>query len=72
MLAVCALLASIEDPSAAATFVAAIVQAAVMDASDCGMVQAARFTEHACAQHVRDAISLDAIEHAIAARGAQR
>lgn len=61
-MAVCALLAAIDEPSSAATFVASIAQAAVMDAGDCGMIQAARFTEHECARHVRETIDLDQVQ----------
>lgn len=64
-MAMSALVASIDDPASAATFVAATVQAAVMDAGDCGMIQAARFTEHACAERVRVAIPIELVERAL-------
>lgn len=57
VLAIQALVAALEDPSSAATFVALTVQAAVMDAGDCGMMQAARYTEHECARLVRESIA---------------
>jgi hypothetical protein len=61
-MAVYALLLAVDEPASAATFVASIVQAAVMDAGDCGMIQAARFTEHECARHVRETIDLDHVQ----------
>lgn len=61
-MAIHALLSSIDEPASAATFIATIVQAAVMDAGDCGMIQAARFTEHECARHVRETIDLDLLQ----------
>jgi len=61
-MAISALLAAIDEPASAATFVASIVQAAVMDAGDCGMIQAARFTEHECARHVRESIDFELLQ----------
>jgi len=65
VLAIQALLATLEDASSAATFVALTVQAAVMDAGDCGMMQAARYTEHECARLARESISATVFLHAM-------
>lgn len=65
VLAVSALLDAIEQPESAASVVVAAVQAAVMDAGDCAMISAARFTEHECARLVREAIDVSMITTAL-------
>lgn len=65
VLAIQALLAAVDDAVSAATFVALTVQAAVMDAGDCGMMQAARYTQHECARLVRESISATVFLHAM-------
>jgi hypothetical protein len=72
VLAIQALLATLEDASSAATFVALTVQAAVMDAGDCGMMQAARYTEHECARLTRESISATVFLHAMGEAQASR
>ena len=67
VLAVDALLAAIEQPESAASVVVAAVQAAVMDAGDCAMISAARFTEHECARLVREAIDLPTVMRSLGA-----
>lgn len=71
VMAVSALLASLDDAAIAATYVAATTQAAVLDAGDCGMMQAARFTEHECARCVREVISADVLAQALSAQRAR-
>ncbi len=66
VMAIAALLLCLDDASAAAVFAASIVQAAVMDAGDCGMMQAARFTEHECARRVRETLTVEALARALA------
>lgn len=66
VMAVHALVESLKEPMAAVSVVVATVQAAVMDAGDCGMIEAARFTEHECARVVRNVIVLDAVAEALA------
>ena len=56
LMAVLAMLACADDASAGAMVPVSIVQAAVMDAGDCAMLQAARFTEHECAAQIRRAL----------------
>lgn len=65
VMAIAALLHATDDIANAASVVVATLQAAVMDAGDCGMMQAARFTEHECAERVRTVIDAAAIEHAL-------
>ena len=51
-----AALDAIEEPDAAAAAAACAIQAAVLDAGDCAMMAALRFTQQRCAQLVRESI----------------
>ena len=54
--AVSALVDAVESPMSAATYAASIAHAAMVDAGDCAMLQAKRYTDHACAEAVRTQI----------------
>ncbi|MDD9939145.1 MAG: hypothetical protein OXT09_36490 [Myxococcales bacterium] len=53
---------AIDDPDAAANAASFAIQAAVLDAGDCAMMEAMRFAQRRSAQLVREAISADDID----------
>lgn len=67
--AVVAALESVQMPESAAHAAACVIQAAVLDAGDCGMMAALRFTQGRCAQLVREAVPTEAITRCAATLG---
>lgn len=63
-----AAISSVESPDQAAAAAVAVAQAAVLDAGDCAMLSALTYTQSACADRVRDHVSVDAIAPKVSSR----